>query len=153
MADESATLDVSIVRNDGSESFDLKAEQMTRSFDNNVVVRSVLAVAGDVIGQDLDLSMETLEAQGVIQEPDSDTYPSAESTPGYNAATEKEVNLASAFRRWGPSVDDGFDRMLWGPREETGILTRLSTTEDATGQRGVGKYTFTLEFTYANIVV
>lgn len=150
---DAGSLDVRIASPDDSEEFVFKAETVDRSYTNSVVLRSVLHAAGDVVGRDLDLRMETIDVSGVIQDSDPDTYPSLADAGGYNTATAKEMSLAQAFVDWGPDadLDDPFATLYWGPRVEPGLMTKLQTTEDAAGQRGPGKYTFTLEWSYANI--
>lgn len=144
-----------MVRSDGEDWFNLKAENVERSHSNNFIAKSVLNAAGEVVGRDVDLGFETYSVQGVIQDTQTGTYPPYETIDKeqYNAAVEKEINLSEAVNRWGPTAGDGFDKLHWGPREIPGMVTKFSSTEDATGERGPGKFTFSLEWTYANIIV
>ena len=156
MTNDIDTLDVYIESppGTGEDPFYLKAEKVDRSYSNSVILRSILQVAGDVAGRDLDRRTETIDINGVIQGTDPDTYPDLVSidTDAYNTATEKEMALTKAFIDWGPTTS-GFARLHWGPRTESGLMTKLLTSEDASGQRGPGKYTFTIEWSYMNIQI
>lgn len=155
MPDDTTDLEVAFIRNDGSDSFDMKAGKVERSHNNSFVAKSVLQSAGDVIGRDVDLGFETYSVNGVIQDTQDGTYPQYETIDKttYRRAVEKEINLSRAMNRWGPDAGDGFDVLRWGPREIPGMMTKYSATEDASGERGPGKFTFSIEWTYANVVV
>lgn len=155
MPDDTQDLEVKLVRAETpSEEFNLKAEKVDRSQNNGIITKSILSVAGDVAGSDPNLGIVTFNIQGMLQNSDPDTYPNYTSidTSQYTVATEKEINLAEAMDIWGPTTSE-FDKFHWGPREIPGMMTKLSTTENATGERGPGKYTYSIEWSYANIVI
>jgi hypothetical protein len=153
MPDDSNALDTYIESPDGNEEFYLKTEKADRSYSSNVIIRSILETIGDVAGRDLDLRLETIDLKGVIQDSETDTYPTLTSvdTSSYAVATEKEVNFAEIFLNWGPT-NGNFATLHWGPRAESGIITKIQTTEDRTST-GPEQYTFSLEFTYANVQI
>lgn len=152
MPDDINALDVRIVENTGADEFVLKTETVDRNIGNNLVTDSILATAGAITGKKVNLDTENYTLSGVIQDSDANTYPTLKTVDSYNNAVEKEINLAEATRFWGPTPD-GFDVLHWGPREIEGMISKLATTEDATGSRGAGKFTFTLEWTHASIYV
>lgn len=156
MPDEDQTLDVYIEEPGGGDKFYFKAEKMDRSLSNSAVIESILEVAGDVAGRDVDLRLESFDGSGVIQNPDDDTYPSLATvnvdTNTYAKATEKEATLAEIFKQWGPDGSGNFAQLNWGPRTKNGILTKLSTTEDVTSTTPE-QYTFSFEFTFANVEI
>lgn len=158
MPEDTEDLVVRFIRNDGGDTFMMKAENVERSHNNSFIAKSILQAAGDVAGRDIDLGFETYNVQGVIQGTDPGTYPSGGEYPSidtgsWNEATEKEMCLNYAMNHWGPTTGGGFDRLQWGPRMIPGMMTKYSATEDATGDRGPGKFSFTVEWTYANIIL
>jgi len=160
MPDDTQDLEIALEKADGSERFDLKANNVERSHNNSMIIKSVLQAAGDVVGADPDLGFETYSIQGVIQETQQGTYPEEVTIDksAYNRAVEKEMNLSHAMNEWGPDADlentsVPFDTLYWGPREIPGMMTKYSATEDASGERGPGKFTFTVEWTFANVIL
>lgn len=156
MPDDTNSLETYIESPDGNDKFYLKTQKADRSYSSNVIIRSILEAIGDVAGRDLDLRLETIDLKGVIQDPDQDTYPTFASatnvdTNNYAEATKKEVNLAEAFLQWGPT-NGNFATLYWGPRAETGLMTKLQTTEDVTSKTPE-QYTFSIEWTFANVQI
>jgi hypothetical protein len=152
MPDDTTDLGVALIRNDGSESFDLKANKLDRSLGNNVVKQGVLAQAGEIAGKDVALGFETITVDGKIADTQQGTYPTGGNYPSINLsnwarATEKEMALVHAAKTWGPDNSDKFDVLEWGPRSIDGIITKLGTTENRS-KNGPEQYTYTLEFTH-----
>ena len=154
---DDTTLPVRFRRNDfdnSDEEFVMKANSIDRSLNNNMVIRSILSAAGDIAGKDVALGTENYTISGLIHNTDPDTYPSYESidTNEWSYATEKEMNLAQAVRVWGPDADNGFDTLIWGPRERSGMFSSLSTSEDR-NQRAPNQYQFSVQWSHTNVYI
>lgn len=160
MPDDTTDLATEIRRNDYSTSgqaFHLKTNKIERSMGNNVVVDGVLSTAGELTGKRVKLGFENVTLQGVLKNSQADTYPSDGDFPSidtsqYKEATEKEMALAHACRTWGPDSDNGFDVLVWGPREITGMFSKLTTTENRAND-AAEQYTFSIEWVHATVYV
>lgn len=160
MPDDTTDLSVEVRRNDYETSghrFHLKTVQSERSMSNNIVSQSVLGVAGDIAGKRVNLGFENVQIQGNIKNTQEGTYPTGGEYPDidtaeWGRATEKEMALTHAFRTWGPNVSNGFDTLIWGPREIGGMFSKLTTTQNRSDD-GPDQYTFSIEWTHANVYV
>lgn len=148
---------VKVRRNDydtSGDEFVIAADRMDRSMDNNIITRAILATAGDIAGTVINLDTESFTVNGWIRNPEADSYPDYVSvdTNEWSLSTEMELNLAQAMRTWGPNPSDGFDTLVWGPRERSGMMSSYRVTEDAAN--GVPEhYDITIEWTHANIII
>jgi len=136
------------------EEFVLTADRVDRNMSNNLVTRTVLGAAGDVAGKDINLDTESFTIGGWIRSTDPDSYPdyTDTDTSKWKHSTAKERALAEAVRRWGPTVGDGFDTLVWGPRERSGMLSSYRVTEDASS-RPPEQYDITIEWTHTNVFI
>lgn len=139
---------VRLVRNDGSETFEFKAENVDYTQSNGVVTDSVISALREVIGGKLVLEKETMVVTGIVKDMPSDHYPNSSTYADDDLGFESELRRAG--KEWGFDTTDGFDELYWGPRPALqGILTEVGITEDATApELGAGSYTFEIEFTY-----
>lgn len=152
MPDDTTDLEVTLTKNDGSETFDLKVNKPDRSLGNDLVSQTIIAQAGEVAGKDVGLGFETISLQGKIQKTQKGTYPTGGNYPSIDLskwarATEKEMALAHAARTWGPDDANGFDVLEWGPRSIDGMISKYSASENRS-QEGPEQYNFTLEWTH-----
>lgn len=157
MPDDSATLNVKLRRNDyatSGEEFIMKADKVDRNMSNSLVMKSILSAAGDIAGKDLDLGTENYSINGMIQDSETDTYPAYKSidTTQWATATEKEMNLAQAMRAWGPDATDGFDTLIWGPRDISGMMSKYTVDENP-DSRAPEQYSYTVEWTHVTVYV
>lgn len=160
MPDDTTDLSTEIRRNDyatSGVSFNLKSTKAERSMSNNIVTDGILSTAGGLAGKRVNLGFENIQLQGNIKNTQEGTYPTGGDNPSvdlseWNRATEKEMALSHAFRAWGPNANDGFDTLVWGPREITGMFSKLTTTENRTND-GSEQYTYSIEWTHANVYV
>lgn len=160
MPDDTTDLTTEIRRNDHDTSEQvliLKTNKAERSMSNNIVTDGILSTAGGLAGKRVNLGFENIQLQGNIKNTQEGTYPTGGSNPSVDLsewarATEKEMALSHAFRSWGPNASDGFDTLVWGPREITGMFSKLTTTQDR-GSDGAEQYTYSIEWTHANVYV
>jgi len=149
-----ATIDgVTLERNDGSESFDLKATKVKKSFSNGLVTDSIVSALREVVGGKLVFDKETLVVEGIIQDMDADQFPNSGSYSDLDLGFERELDRAG--KEWGFDTTDGFDTLTWGNRSPIqGVITQVDATENADDpELGSGSYEFTLEFTYLDAFI
>jgi len=159
------TTNVRLVKNDGSEEFNLKCEAIEVNVGNNVVARAILSAAGDLAGADPVLNTETYQLTGLrIADVDSSDYPSGrvpETTdedgntvtiPTSDDDQRMEAALRSAAKEWGPDATNGFDQLKWNDQSIDIIITSYGATESAT-QPTVGQYIVNMELTHVDVYV
>lgn len=144
---------VRIERNDGSEAFEFKAENVDYNQSNGLVTDSVISALREVVGGKLVLESETITVTGIVKDVDSTYYPNSSSYSDHDRGFETELRRAG--KEWGFDTTDGFDRLYWGPRPAIqGVLTEVGITEDATAtDLGAGSYSFEIEWTYLDAYV
>lgn len=144
---------VQIERNDGTETFDFKAETVEYKADNGIVTDSVISALREVIGGKLVLKNETVVVSGIVKDMDPDQYPNSSTYSDDDRGFESE--LRRAHKEWGFDSTDGFDQLYWGPRPGIqGIFTNIQITEDATDtELGQGAYSFEVEWTYLDAFI
>lgn len=144
---------VQIIKNDGSETFDFKAETVEYKADVGLVTNSVISALREVVGGKLVLENETIVVKGIIKDMDGDQYPNNGTYADDDLGFESE--LRRAHKEWGFTSGDGFDELSWGSRSNfDGIFTNIQITEDANDEEiGAGSYSFTLEWTYLDAFI
>lgn len=149
-----ATIDgVTLTRNDGSETFDLKATKVKKSLSNGLITDSIVSALREVVGGKLVFDKETLVVEGIIQDMDADQYPNSGTYSDDDLGFERELDRAG--KEWGFTDADGFDTLTWGNRSAIdGVITQVDATENSDDpELGAGAYTFTLEFTYLDAFI
>lgn len=157
MPDDTTDLDVQLIRNDGTDTFNLKVSKWDRQIGNNIVTKGILGVAGDLSGKEVNIGFEKYTLDGKLNNTQDGTYPTGGNYPDidltqWERATEKEMALAHAARVWGPDASDGFDTVEIGPRSLGAMISKLSTTENRS-KTGPEQYSFTVELTHADVYV
>ena len=144
---------VRVVRNDGSEEFRFKSENVDYNQSNGLVVDSVISALREIIGGKLVLESETYTVTGIIKDMEAHHYPNSGSYSDHDRGFETELRRAG--KEWGFDTTDGFDLFFWGPRSGVrGVLTEVGITEDATAtDMGAGSYEFEIEWTYLDAYV
>jgi len=154
MADNS-DLAVKLVRNDGSETFRLKANRVETDVENGLITDSLASAFRQVVGSKLRLDLQTYTIDFVIQGMTPDDYPNSSTYDGSSASTPDDDDygfrdeLIRASKEWGYDTSNGFDTLVYDGREIDGVITSFNPTED-TEQRPGRTYDATLEWTFLN---
>lgn len=144
---------VQLERNDGTETFDFKAESVDKSHSNGLVTDSVISGLREVVGGKFVFEKETLVVEGIIKNMSPDQYPNSSTYDDHDLGFERELDRAS--KEWGWTSADGFDLLYWGERAPIqGVITQADATENADDpELGPGAYSFTVEFTYLDAFI
>lgn len=144
---------VQLIKNDGSETFDFKAETVEYKADNGLIVDSVISALREVVGGKLVLNNENIVVSGIIKDMDSDQYPNSGTYADDDLGFESE--LRRAHKNYGWTSGDGFDQLSWGTRSDFNVVfTNIQITEDATDEElGAGSYSFEAEFVYLDAFI
>lgn len=148
-------LAVKLVRNDGSETFRLKANRVETDIENGIITDSLASAARQVVGSKLRLELQTYTIDFVIQGMTSNDYPNSAQYDGSSASTPDNDDygfreeLERASKEWGYDVSNGFDTLEYDGRSIGGVITSFNPTED-TEQRPGRTYDATLEWTFLN---
>lgn len=139
------TTDVSLVRNDGSEQFILKADRVEETVSNGFVSDSIISgVTRKTLGAKLVLELITYQVDITIQGVEATDYPNSSSYTDHEWGMRQELRRASLH--WGYTMADGFDTLEYRDLSANGVLTEYSPMED-TDQRQAGTFTATIEWT------
>jgi hypothetical protein len=147
------TTDLTLVKNDGSETFTLKATDVKSTVSMGVVTKALLGGAASLSGGDPVLSKETYELNGVIKDVDAADYPNAGTYSDDDLGMAEELKRAA--KEWQPTVQDGLNVMNYdqGANRRGGIdglLTEVAVTEDRSADKP-RDYTFTIEWTHYDV--
>jgi len=154
MADNSE-LAVKLNRNDGSETFRLKANRVETDVENGLITDSLASAFRQVVGSKLRLDLQTYTVDFVIQGMTPDDYPNASTYDGSSPSTPDDDDygfrdeLIRASKEWGYDTANGFDTLEYDGRQIDGVITSFNPTED-TDQRPGRTYDATLEWTFLN---
>lgn len=146
-------LDVSLVKSDGSETFQLRTEKVQSKVSNGLITRSILSGLGDLVaGSDPVLNTETYKLQNVlIRNVDANDYPNSSSYSNDNYGMENELRRAA--KEWGPSAAQGFDTLNWDGRTIDVVITDF-TSDQKQSEDGVPRvYTVNMEVTHVDVYV
>lgn len=145
---------VELRRNDGSETFNLKATRVESEISNGVVTDSIISgVTRKVLGGKLVLDLRTFQIDIDIQGMDSGDYPNSSTYDGSSSERPDDDDygyrweLERASLEWGWSSGDGFDQLYYDGRTFNAVITNLSVTEDTESGKA-RTYTGTVEVTY-----
>lgn len=160
-----ATTNVQLVKNDGTETFNLKCEGVQVKLGNNIVARSILSAAGDLAGADPVLNTETYQLKSVrISDVDDSDFPESRvpTTKDYAGNTktipdtdnnqQMEAALRAAAKEWGPDGGDGFDQFIWNDQSISVVITSYSAREAAVDPK-TGIFTVDIELTHIDAYV
>lgn len=134
---------VELEKNDGSETFTLKVNNVTASNANNVITHTIISVAGSIAGSAPLFEKETYELSGEIKGMEADDYPNSGtySDDDYGQAEE----LRRATKVWG-DIQNGLDTLRWDGRSIGVVISEFRL--DQNREQDIPKnYTFTLELT------
>jgi hypothetical protein len=145
--------DLTLVKNDGTETFTLKANDVKSTISMGVVTKALLGGAASLSGGDPVLAKETYELNGVIKDVDPGDYPNAGTYSDDDLGMSEELKRAA--KEWQPTAQNGLNVMNYdqganrrGPID--GLLTEVSITENRDNDKP-RDYTFTLEWTHYDV--
>lgn len=149
-------LSVELRRNDGSETFRLKAYSVQTQVENGLVTDSIISGASRaVLGGKLVLEIQKYQIDFEIQGMGPNDYPNSATYDGSSAATPDNDDygfreeLERASKEWGWDSSNGFDQLVYDGRQIDGVFTAFDITED-TSNRPARTYGGTLEWTFLN---
>lgn len=150
-----ADLSVKLIRNDGSETFRLKAYQVETDIENSIVTDSLASAFRQVIGSKLRLELQTYTINFDIQGMTPDDYPNSSVYDGSSPSTPDNDDygfrdeLIRASKEWGYDTSNGFDVLEYDGRQIDGVITSYNPTEDTENRPG-RTYDGILEWTFLN---
>lgn len=138
---------VELQRNDGSESFTVKASSIEMTVSNGLVTDSIISALTNnrVLGSKLVLDAQTFQIDFVIQDMDGSDYPNSSAYSDNDKGYRDEMKRAALS--WGYTLSDEFDVLLYDGRTIDGVITEFSPLEDL-NQRPGRTYDAHLEFTH-----
>jgi hypothetical protein len=146
---------LTITKNDGTEQFTLKSNQVKSVVSMGVVTKALLGGISSLSGGDPTLSKETFEINGVIREMEAADYPNSGTYADDDLGFSEE--LRRACKEWRPTTSDGLNTLeydtgtdLRGPID--GLLTEVQITENRDND-APRQYGFTLEWTHYDVYV
>jgi len=143
--------EVELRRNDGSETFVLKATRVDPSVENGLITDSIIsATSRQVLGGKFVLANETYQIDFDIQGMEAADYPNSGSYSNHDYGFKSE--LWRAAHEWGFTIADGFDQLYYDGDLIDGVITLFNPTED-TEQRKARTYDATVEFTHLDAFI
>ena len=152
---DNSDLSVKLIRNDGSETFRLKANRVETDVENGLITDSLASAFRQVVGSKLRLDLQTYIVDFQIQNMTAADYPNSGTYDGSSPSTPDNDDygfrdeLIRASKEWGYDTANGFDVLEYDGRQIDGVITSFNPTED-TEQRPGRTYTATLEWTFLN---
>ena len=148
-------LSVKLIRNDGSETFRLKAYSVGTEVENGLITDSLASAFRQVVGSKLRLELQAYTIDFDIQGMTADDYPNASVYDGSSPSTPDNDDygfrdeLIRASKEWGYDTSNGFDVLEYDGRKIDGVITSFTPTENTENRPG-RTYTATLEWTFLN---
>lgn len=156
---DNSDLAVRIRRNDGSEEFRLKADNVDTSVENGLVMDSVISAASrEILGGKLVLDLQRYTISFDIQGMEPGDYPNSGIYDGSSPSTPDDDDygfrdeLMRASKEWGFDASNGFDTLVYDGRGIDGVITAFDPSE-STSERVGRTYTATLEWTFLDTYV
>lgn len=148
---DNSQLAVRIKRNDGSETFRLKAETVETQVENGLALDSITsAVSRAIAGGKLVLELQRYQIEFPIQGMTADDYPNDGVYSNHDKGFRDELLRAS--KEWGYDTTNSFDTLEYGDRTIDGVITAYNPQENAT-ERPDGTYSASLEWTFLDAYV
>lgn len=149
------TTNLTITKNDGTETFTLKATDVKSSIGMGVITKAVLGGIASLTGTDPVLSKETYELNGVIKDVDPGDYPNSGTYSDDDLGMSEELKRAA--KEWKPTTGDGLNTMDYDQGANLrgtidGVLTQVDISENR-DQDKPRDYTFTIEWTVYDVYV
>lgn len=130
-------------KNDGSEKFTLKTNNLTSSNANNVILHTIVAEAGRIAGEEPIFEKESYELTGVIQAMEAADYPNSGTYSDDDFGFVEELRRAT--KEWG-DISNGLDTLRWDGRTIDVVISevRIDQNREETPEK---EYSFTMELT------
>ncbi len=130
-------------KNDGSEKFTLKTNNLTSSNANNVILHTIVAEAGRIAGEEPIFEKESYELTGVIQAMEAADYPNSGTYSDDDFGFVEELRRAT--KEWG-DISNGLDTLYWDGRTIDVVISevRIDQNREETPEK---EYSFTMELT------
>ena len=134
---------VELEKNDGSEKFTLKVNNLTSSNANNVILHTIVAEAGRIAGESPIFEKESYELTGVIQAMEAADYPNSGTYSDDDFGMVEELRRAT--KEWG-DISNGLDTLYWDGRTIDVVISevRIDQNREETPEK---EYSFTMELT------
>ena len=134
---------VELEKNDGSEKFTLKVNNLTSSNANNVILHTIVAEAGRIAGEAPIFEKESYELTGVIQAMEAADYPNSGTYSDDDFGMVEELRRAT--KEWG-DISNGLDTLYWDGRTIDVVISevRIDQNREETPEK---EYSFTMELT------
>lgn len=132
---------VELEKNDGSEKFTLKVNNLTSSNANNVITHTIVAESGNLAGEEPIFEKESYELTGVIQAMEADDYPNSGTYSNDDYGMVEELRRAT--KEWG-NISSGLDTLYWDGRTIGVVISevRIDQNREETPEN---QYSFTME--------
>jgi hypothetical protein len=147
--------DLQLVKNDGTETFTLKATSVKSTVSMGVITKSLLGAFASLSGTNPVLAKETYELTCVVRDTDAGDYPNSGTYADDDLGLTEELKRAA--KQWQPTFADGLNVMeydtganLRGPVD--GLLTEVAVQENR-DQNAPRDYEVTLEWTHFDVYV
>lgn len=146
---------LTLVKNDGTETFTLKANSVKSTVSMGVVTKALLGAAASLSGGDPVLAKETYEINGVIKDVEAADYPNSGTYSDDDLGMSEELKRAA--KEWKPTTGDGLNTMNYDQGANLrgavdGLLTEVAVTENRSADKP-RDYEFTLEWTHYDVYV
>lgn len=138
--------EVELRRNDGTETFVVKATSVEMTVSNGLITDSIISAASNqVLGSKLVLDAQTYQIDVEIQGMETGDYPNSANYTDHDKGFRDELKRASL--EWGFTLSDGFDVLYYDGRTIDGVITEYSPLEDLT-QKQARTYDATVEWSH-----
>ena len=133
---------VELVKNDGSEAFTLKVDNITSVNANNIITHTIVAEAGNIAGEAPLFEKESYELTGDVRGMDGTDYPNSGTYANDEYGQVEELRRAA--KQWGDLVSNGLNTLRWDGRSIGVVISevRIEQNREEDPER---QYTFTLE--------
>ena len=135
---------VELEKNDGSEKFTLKVNNLTSSNANNVITHTIVAEAGQIAGEAPLFEKEEYELSGVIKGMEASDYPNSGTYSDDDYGQVEELRRVT--KEWGDIVSNGLDTLYWDGRTIGVVISELRLDQNRENDPE-NQYGFTLSLT------
>lgn len=134
---------VELVKNDGSETFTLKVNDISATNANNIVTHTIVAEVGQILGEEPLFEKEEYEISGRIVGMEGADYPNDGTYTDDDFGQSEELRRASKV--WG-DITNGLDTLNWDGRSIDVVISEFRLTENRQNN-AERQYSFTLLLT------
>lgn len=135
---------VELEKNDGTETFVLKVNNITASNANNIITHTIIAEAGAIAGEEPLFEKEEYELSGEIKGMEAADYPNSGTYSDDDFGQAEELRRAT--KEWGDIASNGLDLLRWDGRSIDVVISELRLDQNRENDPEK-QYTFTLSLT------